>query len=167
MLPQQLHLIEELQKGLKKYAGRLNQETRLLMIHYAIEICIRNQKPRAALQWINPLLRIKKPKTRPDLVHFAWIYFFIAHYDLDNFEVIEVNLRSARNKWVKANAWGKFEHRMLTFFRQSVGAVHKRERLDLLAHLEKDLSEIFTDPEEAPKQHYFTLMEWIRNHQIE
>lgn len=75
---------------------------------------------RMALKWVNRVLNFPFTQARRDSVQFARILHLIIHFELENFELIENLLRSARRYFQKSDRFFQFEDLFLRIMRKLI-----------------------------------------------
>ena len=56
-----------------------------------------------ALKWINKVIHFEEPKTRTDMMGFAWLLNLIIHFELKNYDYLDYLMKSTERYLINKN----------------------------------------------------------------
>lgn len=150
-----------IQKGLKKYDGRVKQAV-LLDLNYLLSAFWHfSGFPSKALPTVNAVRNKPVPVEKADLHFHAWLVFLFLQYELSNFSSLESFTQQTQRHFSKHGRKTDYEKILFWFFKKSVGAPGTKERMALLMTLKTKLTSLFKNPDIQYKLKYFPIFEWI------
>ncbi|BDS09812.1 hypothetical protein [Aureispira anguillae] len=114
-------LIPLIEKGVKKYAAKVNPARKLALYYNSTTTLFLLEEYEAAADWLNKILAVSRThEPRKDVQRFARILQLAIYYKLSSYEVLEYLFRSVyRNKKLKAEMH-EFEKIVLHYFKQLI-----------------------------------------------
>ena len=135
-------LIPAIEKGLKKYAAKVNK-ARVFSFYFNITILyFANEEYAKASLWIQKILDEQKIDHRKDVQQLARIIQLIVHYELEHYDFLESLYRSTYRGLKKANELHPFEKLVLQLIKQLQKLESKQDRKSTLGSFLKGLKEI-------------------------
>jgi tetratricopeptide (TPR) repeat protein len=114
-----------------------------------------------ALKANNEFLNKPRPAMSISTQGAARIYNLVLHFELENYDLIEYNLKSTSRFIYKIGRMFKYERRILRFFTKVINLKNQEEVRQELQQLKADLLVIFEDPYEKKATITFKVIEWI------
>ncbi|MEM0998438.1 MAG: hypothetical protein AAGN35_15365, partial [Bacteroidota bacterium] len=116
-------------------------------------------KPQLALPWINRNRNRKRNSVRPDLVMASRLLFVVCHWQMENIDVVEREIRSIRTSWGRYKLMNEYYDFFLKLF-SNLSKQQVSEKEIIVNSLQK-----LKQNEEAPlwlaMSHYFHLKDWL------
>jgi len=155
-----LKIIPKTLSRIKRYKNNLDSH-RILVLHFKIALLyIMAGNAADAIRYLNGIMNNKVNSLREDIQGFARIAFLMAHYDLENYDVIHNELKRIKKYFAKLSLGIASPNLMLEFFTKAVNSpIYERKKLekDLATKLEK----LFKDKYERRGILYLNANEWI------
>ncbi len=92
---------------------------------------------------------------------FAKLLLMFIHYDLENYELLEYQVRSYQRLMQKTSRSYRCEQLLLDFFKDLSGADSKKQRREQLETLKKEVETAFKTYYESSISFYFDIQSWI------
>lgn len=156
-------LIPEIDRHFNKYPGHIVREERLITyINFSI-VCFALGRHQEALAWVNRILNEPSPDLRSDVYSFARVFELILHYELEHFDLIEYQARSAYRFLHKKNLFYKLERRIYDFIRKAIAAGNEKDVRTELLKLKLSLEEMAKSPTEKAVFSNFDFLAWVKS----
>ncbi|MEM0996044.1 MAG: hypothetical protein AAGN35_03145 [Bacteroidota bacterium] len=153
--------VEKIRDGLRRFRGKVAKGDAMELIHLSAGFLLTMERSAEAIQPIMELREDRGTQVRPDLHFFSWLLFFVAHYNLGNFDVIEQQLPGAIHHFKQRRRYSAFFKICLTLFRKSVLARNKNEMMQRLKIAREALMDLFRSTNDQGPLRYFHLIAWI------
>lgn len=150
-------LTSEIRSGLDRYWPKVNKARELSMSINLALIHLLAGKPREGLEWVRRILDSERSEHRRDIQAFARIMMLILHWELNNPDVVELQLRNFENHLKKLGEMTQFEKIVFRAFRMEVKAAGTA---DQGTGWEKAISQL--EKEKLPRTGSFEVTFWIR-----
>lgn len=155
-----LSLIPRTLRRIKLYKERIAPH-RLMVFYYKIAwMYLGNNQPGKAINYISRIINDDIEDFREDIQSYSRFVFLMAHYDLDNMELLPYLVRTVDAHFKKTKIQNKLQLRSLQFFKkiQNVGI---SDRLEVLQDFKTDLEVIYKDPYELRSFLYLDILSWV------
>ncbi len=155
--------IKEIPKTLRRinlYKDRVAPH-RLMVFYYKIAwMYLCNAQPGKAVTYISKIINDDIEDFREDIQTYSRFVFLMAHYDLDNMELLSYLVRTVDAYFKKTKVQNKLQSRSLQFFKkiQNVGI---SDRHKTLMDFKGDLEDIYKDPYELRSFLYLDILSWV------
>jgi hypothetical protein len=153
--------VAQIKDGLRRFRGKVAKSDAMELIHLSAAFLLTLERSSEAIAWIMELREDRGMQVRPDLHFFSWLLFFVAHYNLGNFDVIEQQLPGAIHHFKQRRRYSPFFKITLTMFRKSVLARNKTELKNRLQIARDALIELFQSTNNQAPLRYFHIIAWI------
>ena len=153
--------VEAIRKGLRKFKTKISKKDEMELVHLVGVFLLSIERPAEALFWILQLREARLSPNRPDLHFFNWLLFLMAHYNRNNFDVIEQQLPGTINYLESHHPLSAYETEVLNFFKKVIKAVDESERKELLIKLRDGIKKLFFASDSDRLQGYFNILAWI------
>lgn len=119
-LPKGIEVTQKLELWLVKHENEAPR-SKLLGLNYNSSLLhFLSGEFRGALKWVNRVLNFPEVEERRDIIQVSRILQLIIHFELENFEIIENLIRSARRYYRKSDRFYEFEGLFLRTMRKLV-----------------------------------------------
>jgi len=155
-------LVPAIEKGLKKYEGKINQVQKILLYYNISVAYFGAEKYSEALSWTNKLLNDSNVAMTQDIYCFTKILNLIIHLELENNDFMPYAYKATFRFLNSKNRVYKFE----TVFLNFIGKIMKEKQLDLSKHyknLKDELLILSDDPFEKPVFEHFDFISWVES----
>ncbi|MEO6882442.1 MAG: hypothetical protein ABI199_00305 [Bacteroidia bacterium] len=157
-----VQLVPMIEKGLKKYEGKINQVQKILL-YYNISVAYFGvEKYSEALAWTTKLLNDSNVAMTQDIYCFTKILNLIIHLELENNDFIPYAYKATFRFLNSKNRVYKFE----TVFLNFIGKIMKEKQPDLRKYyreLKEELLVLSDDPFEKPVFEHFDFISWVES----
>ncbi len=147
-------------RRIKLYAERIAPH-RVMVLYYKIAwsyLGVGN--PGKCVTYVSKIINDDKEDFREDIQSYSRLLYLMAHYDLDNMELMPYLVRTVESFFKKASTKNKLQVRTLKFFKKIQNA-SIQSRQDLLIEFKGDLIEIASDPYEIRSFLYLDVLSWV------
>ena len=136
---------------------------RILIFHYKIA-CLKfgSDDYKGAVKHLNLIINHPGLSLREDIQSFARILNLIAHYELENDELIEYQIKSTYKFLLKLEDMGKVQTAVFEFLKKSV-YVNEEQLLPRFIELKKELDLILEDEHERRPTLYLDIISWLES----
>lgn len=157
--------VEEIEKGLIEYKGKINKEEELVFYY---NIAIMNTyfgNYEKAQHYIGLILNEGNNPLREDLQSFARILNIGLHYELNNFKQLGYIISTIKNYYKTQISYFKTEKLILTYFEKlsELKIKNKVNEKEIFLNFKKDLEEVMKDPHEKNVSFYFDIEVYIES----
>ena len=164
ILTQQYELgLEAISKTLariNRYRNNLDGH-RILVLHYKIALLyIMSGNSDKAVKYLNNILNNKLANLRNDIQGYARLAFLMAHYDIENFDVMEYELKSIKNYFAKYSISGKIPYLILDFLQKVIKLPYATQKKSFRS-FSADLKLHFKNKYERRSMLYLNILEWV------
>lgn len=153
---------QELEKGLKKYAGNINHDMEWSFFQQLTFFYLKIGESETALGWVLKILEHPHKQKNLAIYRFASILELLIHFDLQNDWLLTSKARSVYRSLYKQAPIQAFEQSVLYFLRRAYPkAANKRELNTILRKWQSELKEI--QSKEMQKGYFdaFDFCYWI------
>jgi hypothetical protein len=116
-----------------------------------------------ALSWLSKITRQAGEDLRLDIHSFARILALICHYELENLDTMEYQIRSTYRFLVKHGNLGPFQHLILDFIRKLMKGMDAEKLPAAFLKLKKDMLILAKDPYSSKVFVYFDMVSWLES----
>lgn len=154
------HIPRTLQR-IKRYTHRIAPHRRMVLYYKIAWMYMGAGHPGETVSYLSKILSEDDDAFREDIQAYSRLLLLMAHYDLDNLDLLPYLTRSTmtffKNKTTSQN---RLQRAMLKFFTdiQKVGISDRRE---LLLAFQKELQVIYQDPYELRAFLYLDVLAWV------
>lgn len=164
-LKESLENVEEIEKGLIEYKGKINKEEELVFYY---NIAIMNTyfgNYEKAQHYIGLILNEGNNLLREDLQSFARILNIGLHYELNNFKQLGYIISTIKNYYKTQISYFKTEKLILSYFEKlsELKIKNKANEKEIFLSFKKDLEEVMKDPHEKNVSFYFDIEVYIES----
>ncbi len=143
----------------KEYFADLNSRSEIKIAHLAASFWLSNGSARKALPWISRNRNRKNGSVRPDYIRFSRLLFVMCHWELENVDVVEREIRSIRTSWGRQKLMNPYFDFFLDLFSRLVK--QKTTEKEILSSALTVLDSKKDIPFWINMGNYFDLKEWI------
>ncbi len=153
-------LVPDVLAGIKLYENQLDLHKIHILYYKIAALYLCNGEPGKAVDYLNLIINLKAGHLREDIQAYARLLFLMAHYDLDNQDIMEYLTTSTARFLAKLKDKNRLEGACLHFFKQAMYK-NTKERLVLLRELKETLRGLNEDPFERRGFVYLDMTIWI------
>lgn len=159
-----LEIVEDVQRWLKKYSGRINKSEELKVIYSIAYLYFGAGDLSRSLYWINKILN-DKSENRLDYKAFARIMNLIIHYELENYDLMDYEYKSLKRYLAKKDKLYEYENLIINSLKKLPDISDKKERIFQLELLKNEINSILNSGEDSVKKalDYFDIISWIES----
>ncbi|MEM7037202.1 MAG: hypothetical protein AAF570_09505 [Bacteroidota bacterium] len=156
-----LEALEKIDEGLRRFRGKISKSDAMELTHIAATFLLILDRSSEAIHWILQLREDRMSTSRPDLHHFSWLLFLIAHFNLGHMDVVEQQVPGTIQYLRSHGGLSPFNKRVTAFFRKAVLAKDRKDLHNRMQKLRDDLMKIFADAQDLSLLGYFDIIAWI------
>ena len=155
-----LKVIPKTLARIKRYRKNLDSH-RILVLHYKIAMLyIMAGKAEKAIKFLYNILNNKLGNLREDIQGFAKIAFLMAHYDIENYDVVERELRPVK-KYFSKNSFGPLITELILPFFSKIISVPFSQRREVFREFFESLNTQFENKYKRRTILYLNILEWV------
>lgn len=155
------NVVPKILEKLNYFQGKINKEEEMLLYYNISRVYFFTEDLKNALRYLNLVLNENKPGLRDDVYSFARLVNLIIHYELNNFDLLEYNIKSTKRFLIISRRDFKFE----TVFINEMSKLTKIKNEDRLGNqlvgFRNNLIKVLEDPSERVALDYFDFINWL------
>lgn len=146
-------------RRIKLYPERIAPH-RVMVLYYKIAWSYLGEgQPGKCVTYVSKIINYEKEDFREDIQSYSRLLYLMAHYDLDNMELMPYLVRTVESYFKKTTTKNKLQIRTMKFFKKIQNA-SIQARQELLIGLKEDLTVIASDPYEIRSFLYLDVLSW-------
>jgi len=147
-------------RRIKRYTSRLDSH-RIMVFYYKFSwMYLAAGKPDKAVDYLNKIIQMDVENLREDIQGYARLMFLMAHYDLENYHLMDYLVKSIKIFFSKLEGSNKLQTEVLRFF-EKVSRAPIAERKKIMQSFFDDLKIRSQDPFESRAFVYLEIHHWI------
>lgn len=155
-------VIPKVIEGLQRFRGKINKEEEMLFYYNIARIYFFTDDLKNALRYINLVLNESKPGLRDDVYSFARLVNLVIHFELNNIELLEYNIKSTKRFLTVSKRDFKLETVFLTEMRKLVKSKNLEKQKAQFINFRENLLKVFKEhPNEKIALDYFNFILWL------
>lgn len=155
-------IIPKTLRRLKKYQKKLDTH-RILVFYYKIAwMHLGNNNPGKAIEYLNKIINAESSNLRSDIQGYSRIMFLMAHYDEENYEIMDYLVKNVRQYINKMDQLDMLITKSLDFFKDIV-KLPLGDRRNALKAFDKELIMIKDAPYEKRAFLYLDITSWVQS----
>lgn len=156
-------LLPEIEKNLILFEDKINKEKQLLFNYNIGYTFFGMGEYKTALKYINDVLNDNEKQLRQDIYSFSRIFNLIIHFELNNHDFIEYDIKSAARFLNKHEKDYAVEKLFVSEMKHLTRPTSVAERKQIFERFDQDLSNLLKDERENVILEYFDLRAWIKS----
>ena len=158
-----LNLHPIIEKGLSEFEEKINKEKQLLFNYNLGYAYFGAGDYRRALKFINIVLNDNEKQLRQDIYSFSRIFNLIIHFELNNHDFLEYDMKSAARYLNKHEKDYEVEKLFMTEMRNLARVENVDDRLKIFGKFNSQLDSLLKIDRENVIQEYFDLRAWVKS----
>ncbi|MBL7898010.1 MAG: hypothetical protein JNJ99_05715, partial [Crocinitomicaceae bacterium] len=158
-----LELVPHIEKELENYEDKINKEKQLLFNYNLAYTFFGAGDYRKALKYINDVLNDNEKQLRQDIYSFSRIFNLIIHFELNNHDFIEYDIKSAARFLNKFEKDYEVENLFVAEMKNLAKTNTPAERRKIFERFDAQLTELLKNDQENVILEYFDLRSWIKS----
>ncbi|MEL6389384.1 MAG: hypothetical protein AAFQ02_04430 [Bacteroidota bacterium] len=148
-------------RRIKRYKNRMATH-RVMVFYYKIAwMHLGAGDPGKTVSYVSMIINDDKEDFREDIQSYSRLLYLMAHYDLDNLELLPYLVRMVDAFFKKIKTSNRLQERSIRFFKK-VHTVPITERHEVIVEFAQDLKEIRKDPFEKRAYLYLDIYNWAQ-----
>lgn len=157
-----LQLVPELEAAIAEHQLKVDQH-RVLVFYYKIAcLYFGSGDNNKTITYLNKIINLRIGSLRADIQCFARILHLIAHYELENYTLVEYLIKSVYHFISKHKDLGQVMEEILKFLRKNIYA-HPKALREAFIDLKDRLVQISKDPYERRSFLYLDIISWLES----
>lgn len=156
-----LSTIESFVKEFAAVEGKITKSVELAIYYLGAYFYVLAGNPSESLTWINRILNEPKTELRTDIQCMARILNLFIHYELDNRDFIEYNLKSTTRFLANRDRMFGYERLVLKYLRQLANVHPDEDSRGILVKFRSEVEGLKGDPQEREALNMFDVSSWI------
>jgi tetratricopeptide (TPR) repeat protein len=157
-----LSLVPQLEAEIAEYQLKIDQH-RILLFYYKIAcLYFGSGDNNKAIVYLNKIIHLRIGNLRADIQCFTRILHLIAHYELENYSLVEYLIKSVYHFIAKNKDLGQMMEEILKFLRKNIYANPKALR-SAFADLKEKLVQLSQNPYERRSFLYLDIISWLES----
>lgn len=157
-----LRWVPEIIEGIEQFHERLDQH-RIMVFYYKIAcLYFGSGDNEQTIVYLNKIIHLKVGDLHSDLQCFARILHLIAHYELENYSLVEYLVKSVYHFIAKNKDLSQVMQEIIRFLRKNVYA-NPRELKQSFIELKDRLLQVSTNPYEKRSFLYLDIISWLES----
>lgn len=157
-----LVIIPQLEAEIAEHQLKVDQH-RVLLFYYKIAcLYFGSGDNNKAIVYLNKIIHLRIGNLRADIQCFARILHLIAHYELENYSLVEYLIKSVYHFIAKNKDLGQMMEEILKFLRKNIYANPKALK-SAFANLKEKLVQLSQNPYERRSFLYLDIISWLES----
>ncbi|OMP80947.1 hypothetical protein [[Flexibacter] sp. ATCC 35208] len=157
-----LSIIPQLEAEIAEHQLKVDQH-RVLLFYYKIAcLYFGSGDNNKAIVYLNKIIHLRIGSLRADIQCFARILHLIAHYELENYSLVEYLIKSVYHFIAKNKDLGQMMEEILKFLRKNIYANPKALK-SAFASLKEKLVQLSQNPYERRSFLYLDIISWLES----
>ena len=158
-----VQMIEDMQDDLYHFIEKLDQHTTIIFYYKIASMHFGNSEYNKAIKWLNKIISMPDADIRRDIHCFARILNLVAHYELENLDVIDYYIRSTYRFLAKKHDLRLYQQYTLRFLK-NLGKNYSNENIThQFINLREQLLTLRDKPYEKRAFIYFDIISWLES----
>ncbi len=158
-----IDLIPDVETDLDLYEEKINKEKQLLFTYNMAYAYFGIGDYRTALRYINEVLNDNEKQLRQDVYSFARIFNLIIHFELQNMDFLEYDLKSAARYLNKHDKDYQVEKLFITYIKLLSGEEEVDAQKVIFVRFNEKLKELLKIERENVILEYFDILAWTNS----
>lgn len=158
-----LKRIPEIQAGLESFGEKINKEKQLLFTYNVAYAYFGSGEFKTALKYINNVLNDNEKMLRQDIYSFSRIFNLIIHFELNNHDFLEYDMKSAARYLNKYDKDYEVEKLFMKHIKQLSRVDSGSARQKVFVDFNQKLNDLMKVDRENVILEYFDLMAWVQS----
>ncbi|TND07534.1 MAG: hypothetical protein FD123_3086 [Bacteroidetes bacterium] len=161
---QAAELASEIKNGINTFKDSVGRNEKVMFSHYLSYIYFGKEDFSNSLKWLNKILNQYQSNVREDIQCYSRVFNLIVHYEKDNTQLLEYELKSTYRFLSKRNKLFGFETVVLEFIKKLLlkpprpGELKKR-----FITLKQELEAVLRQPGEQNVLDFFDFLAWLES----
>jgi tetratricopeptide (TPR) repeat protein len=158
-----LELVPEINRLIKKY-GRFIDIHRIMVFNYKTAwLYLGSGQPSQAIEYLNKILNLQSAgHLRTDIQCYARLMHLMAHFELGHFNLLEHLVDGVGRFFSKMRDLNEVQIVLFQFFKNNLD-MHKKDLINNLQALKKDVLRLEKNPYEGRTFHHLDIIAWIES----
>ncbi|MFH0866911.1 MAG: hypothetical protein V1904_12000 [Bacteroidota bacterium] len=156
-----LKLMDNITEGLEIFKGKISIEREVLLWYQMSCVYFTSGNFSASLNWNNKILNVKKSEVRIDIYGFSRIFNLMIHYELNNFDLLEYNIRATYRYFKEKQKLFRLEKLFFDFLKQASQITDNKMLIVSFKKFRKLILPLKNDPYEKRVFEFFDFLSWI------
>ena len=158
-----LELVPEIQKSLEEYGDKINKEKLLLFTYNTAYAYFGVGNFKLALRYINEVLNDNEKMLRQDIYSFSRIFNLMIHFELNNHDFLEYDMKSTARYLNKHEKDYEVERLFMKEMRNLARINSESDQIKIFKEFSHKLEELLKIDRENVILEYFDLKSWLRS----
>ncbi len=154
-------LCKQLEDKINERGQYLSQP--FITFHLIANVYFAMNKFKIARKWINKILHHEDIEQRNDIFSFSKIFNLIIHYELNDRDALELELKSTYRHLYKKQRLYKIESLVLSFIKKNTHITDYKKLIPEFKRVRDELIIISQDPYEETALAYFDYITWLQS----
>lgn len=148
-------------KRIRRYANKLDTH-RIMVFYYKFSwMYLAAGKADLAVEYLNRIIQMEVENLREDMQGYARLMFLMAHYDLENYDIMDYLIHSVSSFFERMQDKNKVQSQTLRFF-EKVSKAPLDSRRDIMLDFQKELEVLAQDHFESRAFIYLDIQTWVK-----
>ncbi len=157
-----LKVIPKTLRRIKRYENKIDPH-RIIVFYFKIAwIYLAAGKAGKSVNYLNKLFQIEIGFLRRDLQIYSQILFLMAHYDLENYDLMKYLIQRAESSFGKIKNRSKLQEESIKFFKK-INRKGKSDHIDLFIEFSDELQLLQRDQYEKRAFLYLDIFSWVQS----
>ena len=155
-------IIPKTLRRINRYYDKLDVH-RIMVLYFKIAwMNLGGGKPSIALKYLNRIMTLEVGRLREDIQGYTRLMHLMAHYDLENYDIIEYLVRNADGFFKKMKTLNSLQVKTLYFFKKIITLPLSDRKAEFI-NFEKELEVIYHNKYESRAFLYLDIFSWVKS----
>lgn len=156
-------IVARLEAELNKFIPKLDKHSVLLFYYKIACLYIGNGNYKAGVKWLNKIFSARDGSFREDIHSFARILLLVCHFELQNDNLVESNIRAAYRHFIKKGYLTAYQQYILAFLRKLFVDTSERGLKKSFIQLKEQMQSLENNKFEKRAFLYFDIISWLES----
>lgn len=158
-----IQLIPDIESGLEHFEDKINKEKQVLFSYNIAYAYFGIGEFKTALKYLNAVLNDNEKMLRQDIYSFSRIFNLVIHFELNNYDFLEYDMKSAARYLNKYEKDYEVEKLFMSQIRLLTRSSETPDQQEAFGEFHQKLEELMKIDRENVILEYFDLLAWVES----
>jgi len=156
-------IVARLEAELNKFIPKLDKHSVLLFYYKIACLYVGNGNYKAGVKWLNKIFNARDTSFREDIHSFGRILLLVCHFELQNDNLVESNIRAAYRHFIKKGYLTEYQRYILAFLKKLFVDASPRSLEKRFRELKAQMQSLENNKFEKRAFLYFDIISWLES----
>ncbi|MCW3085040.1 MAG: hypothetical protein JWP12_2406 [Bacteroidetes bacterium] len=156
-------IVGRLEAELNKFIPKLDKHSVLLFYYKIACLYVGSGNYKMGIKWLNKIFNARESNFREDILSFARILLLVCHFELQNDDLVESNIRAAYRHFIKKGYLTAYQQYILAFLKYLFADSSERGLKKSFIQLKEQMQSLENNKFEKRAFMYFDIISWLES----